>query len=248
MGAPFNSKSERSAILVRRPPSISMARAAFAILIGVCTSARAATPAPAGPGADAHAPSGDSSGDRPAERADNGVSLQVALGPSYFYESWRPTHGTTGASFDGWGTSLEAAIGKRIRPRLIVGVRWQLVAFVDPNERYSGTTYVAEESARFFDLIAAFVDYYPKAHRGLHFGGAAGVMVATNLDAEYGAHATGWGPALSAAVGYEVSLSSRWSVGALAHLSAYRYSVTEAGVSSVSQGLLPTLAVAFTWN
>lgn len=49
-------------------------------------------------------------------------------------------------------------------------------------------------------------------------------------------------------IGYEVYFSSRWSVGAVAQLSAYRYSTTEAGVSSVSDGLLPTLAVAFTFN
>ena len=119
---------------------------------------------------------------------------------------------------------------------------------VDPNESYLGTTYVADETARFLDVIAAFVDYYPNPRRGFHFGGTIGLVAATNLDAGYGAHKTSWGPALSAHLGYEVFFSSRWSVGALAGLSACRYSTTEAGISSVSDGLLPTLALTFTFD
>ena len=48
--------------------------------------------------------------------------------------------------------------------------------------------------------------------------------------------------------GLYVFFSSRWSVGALAQLAGYRYATTEASVSSVSYGLLPTLALAFTLN
>ena len=109
-------------------------------------------------------------------------------------------------------------------------------------------TNAPDESARFLDVIGAFVDYYPTPRRGFHVGGSVGLLAATDLDAEYGAHTTSWGPAISAQVGYEVYFSSRWSVGAVAQLSAYRYSTTEAGVSSVSDGLLPTLALAFTFN
>lgn len=97
-------------------------------------------------------------------------------------------------------------------------------------------------------MVGAFVDYYPNPRRGLHVGGTVGLLAATNLDAEYHASETSWGPAISARVGYEVFFSSRWSVGALAQLSAYHYSTTESAVSSVSNGLLPTLAVAFTFN
>jgi hypothetical protein len=164
------------------------------------------------------------------------------------HESWSHTGGGAGATFGGWGTSLETSVGKGIRPGLIVGGRWQFVAVVDPNESYLGTTYVADETARFLDVLAAFVDYYPNPRRGVHFGATAGVVAASNLDAAYGAHKTSWGPALSAHLGYEVFFSSRWSVGALGQLSVYRYSTTEAGVSSVSDGLLPNLALACTFD
>ena len=119
---------------------------------------------------------------------------------------------------------------------------------VDPNESYLGTTYVPDESARFLDVIARLRRLLPQPAPGVSLRGTVGLLAATNLDAEYGGHKTSWGPAISAQLGYEVFFSSRWSVGALAQLSAYRYSTTEAGVSSVSDGILPTLAVAFTFN
>jgi len=205
--------------------------------------------APASVIAAAPLPAGPASSDRLSDkRLHDGFFVQLALGPVYLQESWSPTGGGAGATFGGWGTSLETSIGKGVRPGLIIGGRWQLVAVVDANESYEGTTYVAHDTARFLNVIAAFVDYYPNPRRGLHFGGTAGAVAASNLDAEYGAHATSWGVAISAHLGYEVFFTSRWSVGVLAQLSAYRYSTTEAGVSSVSDGLLPTLAVAFTFN
>lgn len=189
-----------------------------------------------------------SSGGRSGKRLHDGFFLRLSLGPVYLHESWSPTGGGAGATYGGWGTSLETSIGRSLRPGLIVGGRWQLVAVVDANETYLGTTSTASGTVRFLDVIAAFVDYYPNPRRGLHFGGTAGVVAATNLDEEYRAVATGWGVAISAQLGYEVFFSSRWSVGALAQLSAYRYSASEAGVSSASDGLLPTLALAFTFD
>jgi hypothetical protein len=245
----------------------------FSFLVGFCTVARAEVPpddassppptqtaatatatagrapVPAGVVAAAAPVAGPAApGRRSGKRLHDGFFLQLSLGPVYLHESWSPMGSGAGATFGGWGTSLETSIGKGIRPGLIVGGRWQFVAVVDPNESYLGSTYVADETARFLDVLAAFVDYYPNPRRGFHFGGTAGVVATSNLDAAYGAHKTSWGPALSAHLGYEVFFSSRWSVGALGQLSAYRYSTTEAGVSSVSDGLLPNLAVAFTFD
>ena len=56
------------------------------------------------------------------------------------------------------------------------------------------------------------------------------------------------GAALSVRVGYDVFFSRRWSVGALAQLAAYRYSSSEANVPSTSYCLLPTLALALTFD
>jgi len=107
---------------------------------------------------------------------------------------------------------------------------------------------VATQTARLLDTIAVFVDDVPNPRRGFHFGGSVGVLAASNLDAFYGTVSTGWGAALSGQVGYEISFSKRWSVGVLASLAAYRYWDSEAGVSSTSDGLLPTLALSFSFE
>jgi hypothetical protein len=182
------------------------------------------------------------------KRAHQGFFLRLSVGAVYLHESWRPDGGGLGAVYGGGGTSLEAAIGKSVRPGLIVGGLWQLVVVTDPNESYGGTTYVVAATDRFLDEVAGFVAYYPNPRRGFHLGGSAGLVAASNLDRAYGNYTTSWGPALSVRCGYEAFFSSRWSVGALARLEGYRYSTTEASVSSVSYGLLPTLALALTFN
>jgi hypothetical protein len=73
-------------------------------------------------------------------------------------------------------------------------------------------------------------------------------LAASNLDTYYRTVSTGWGAAVSGDVGYETPFSNRWSVGVLAGLAAYRYWNSEAGVSSTSVGLLPTLALSFAFE
>jgi hypothetical protein len=183
------------------------------------------------------------------KRSHDGFFLRLSLGAVYLHESWNPAGGSPGAVYGGGGTSFEVSIGKSVRPGLIVGGLWQLVAVTDPNESYLGTTYVVAETDRFVEVIAGFVDDYPNPRRGFHLGGSAGLLAASNLDRGYGVFlTTSLGAALAVRCGYDVFFSSRWSVGALAQLQGYRYSTTETNVSSVSYGLLPTLALAFTFN
>ena len=230
--------------------SVSLALAAFGLVATVRGSAWAEAPTPDGASRPAtptvtKAPSAPAAG---GKRSHNGFFLRLSLGAVYLHESWNPSGGSPGAMFGGAGTSLEVSIGKSVRPRLVVGGLWQVAAVFDPTESYLGTTYVAPGTDRFLDVVAAFVDYYPNPRRGLHFGGSAGLLAASNLDRAYGAVTTGWGAALSVRFGYEVFFSSRWSVGAFAQLEGYRYSSTEASVSSTSNGLLPVLALALTFD
>jgi hypothetical protein len=232
---------------VSRPRSVSIAPAAVGVVAALCGVARAEVPATDSSGrppapAVTRAPSAPGAG----KRSHDGFFLRLSLGAAYLHESWNPSGGSPGAVFGGGGTSLEASIGKSVRPGLVVGGLWQLVAVTDPNESYLGTTYVAPGTDRFLNVVAAFVDYYPNPRRGLHVGGSAGLLAASNLDRAYGTLTTGWGAAMSVRFGYEVFFSGRWSVGAFAQLEGYRYSSTDASVSSASNGLLPTLALAFT--
>jgi len=95
--------------------------------------------------------------------------------------------------------------------------------------------------------VAAFAEYYPNPRRGLHVGGSAGLLAASIVDRAC-CVSTDWGAALSVRVGYDVFLSRRWSLGALAQLGAYRDSSTESNLSSSSNGVLPTLALALTFD
>jgi hypothetical protein len=172
--------------------------------------------------------------------------LRLSLGPTYLAESWTPSGPAPGAAIRGWGTALDVSVGRMIRPRLVAGGRWQAAAFVEPNESYQGTTYALGRSTRFFDTLAAFVDWTPDQRHGLHLGGSLGLIACSNLDASYWTLATGWGAAAAGQAGYDRRLSDRWSIGLLAALAAYRCWTNEAGVASASNGLLPSLALAFT--
>jgi hypothetical protein len=200
-------------------------------------------PAPVPVGVSPSAPTSGSPG-----RHHGRLFLRLALGTAYLHESWSPHSGGPDATYDGWGTALDASIGRIVRPGLIVGGRWQIVAVVDANETYRGSTSTAAQTARFLDTIAVFVDDFPHPRRGFHFGGSAGVLAASNLDAFYGTLSTGWGAAISGHLGYETFFSNRWSIGVLAALAAYRYWDSEAGVSSTSEGLLPTVALSFSFR
>jgi hypothetical protein len=234
---------------VNRPRSVSLALAAVGFVAALAGGARAEAPQPQGSSQPptstvTKCPTTPAAG----KRSHDGFYLRLSLGAVYLHESWSPDGDSPGAEYGGGGTSLETAIGTSVRPGLIVGGLWQLVAVTDPNESYLGTTYVVAATYRFLDVLAGFVDYYPRPRRGFHLGGSAGLLMASNADREYGALTTSWGAALSVRGGYDVFFSSRWSVGALAQLEGYRYSTTEARVSSVSYGVLPTLALAFTFN
>ena len=229
--------------------SVSLALAAVSLVAAFGGAAQAGVPTSDGPSRPptptvTKAPSAPAAG----KRSHDGFLLRLSLGAVYLHESWSPAGGSPGAEYGGGGTSLETALGKSVRPGLIVGGLWQLVAVTDPNESYLGTTYAVAATYRLLDLVAGFVDYYPRPRRGLHLGGSAGLLMASNIDRKYGALTTSWGTALSVRCGYDAYFSSRWSVGALAQLAGYRYATTEASVSSVSYGLLPTLALAFTFN
>jgi hypothetical protein len=207
-------------------------------------AAPATAPAPAIVQLSPPAPTGG----RPSTRVRGRLFLRLALGTVFLHESWSPRSGGLGAVYDGWGTALDTSIGRTLRPGFTVGGRWQFAAVVDANESYQGARYVVTQTARLLDTIAIFVDDFPNPRRGFHFGGSVGVLAASNFDTVYGTVATGWGAAVSSHVGYETFLSNRWSVGVLAGLAAYRYWDSEAGVSSTSDGLMPTLALSFSFE
>lgn len=207
---------------MNRPRSLSIPLTVVGLVAVLCGIARAEVPSP----------------DRPSP-------LRLSAGAAYLRESWSPSGNRAGAVFSGAGPSLELSIGKSVRPRLVVGGLWQFVGVLDPAESYMGTTTVVSGTGRFLDVFAGFADYTPNPRRGLHVGGSAGLLVATTLDRAC-CFTTSWGAALSVRAGYDLFVSRRWSIGALAQLEATRAWSRESNVSATSTGLLPTLALSFT--
>ncbi|HLK90141.1 MAG TPA: hypothetical protein VKZ18_09615 [Polyangia bacterium] len=210
---------------MRRPRRLSSAGAAVGLVAAaLCGAARA---------------------DAPAD--DHRFFLRLSPGVAYLHESWTPSGGAPGAVFSGAGPSLELSIGKSVRPRLVVGLVWQLFAVSEPDESFLGQTYAYPDTYRVLDALAAFADYYPTPRRGLRVGASVGAVAASNLDRQC-CLSTSWGPVVSVRVGYDIFFARRWSAGVVAQLEAYRYSSTESNISSTSNGLLPTLAFALTFD
>ena len=207
-----------------RPEPLSIAAVAISLVAALCGAARAEAPAD-----------------------DHRLFLRLAPGVAYLHESWNPSGGGSGAVFSGAGPSLELSIGKSVRPRLVVGLLWALFALSEPNESFLGTTYVYPDTYRALDVVAAFADYAPNPRRGLRVGASVGAVAASNLERRC-CLSTNWGPVVSVRVGYDIFFSRRWSASAFAQLEAYRYSSTQSNVSSTSNGVLPTLALALTFD
>ena len=125
---------------MNRPRSVSLALAAVAFVAAVGGAAWAEAPAADGSSRPptptvAKAPSAPADG---GKSSPSGLFLRLSLGAVYLHESWNPSGGSPGAVFSGAGPSLELSIGKRVRPRLVVGGLWQFVAVSDTDRVVPG--------------------------------------------------------------------------------------------------------------
>ena len=191
----------------------------------------------------------------PAAGADDGTRvhqgrlLRVATGLSTLHESWHPSGGNTAdAVHTGWGPSLEVAVGKHVRPGLVLGGSLQLTGIVNRDETTLGITYPLDDTLHFVDTVAALVDYYPNPRRGLHAGGTLGIAAITELDTHMGGTQTSFGPAASLHAGYERFISRRWSAGGMARLAFHHYGTDRPAPGATSNGLLASLLLAFTFD
>jgi hypothetical protein len=190
----------------------------------------------------------------PAVSADDGTRVQqgrflrVAAGVSALHDSWHPSGGAADAVHTGWGPTLEIAAGKRVRPGLALGGSLQLTSIVNRDETTRGMTYPLEDTLHFVDALAALIDYYPNARRGLHAGGTVGLAAVTELDTHMGGTQTSLGFAASLHAGYEWFVSKRWSAGGMARLAFHHYGTDTPPPDATSNGLLASVLLAFTYD
>jgi hypothetical protein len=178
--------------------------------------------------------------------AERPTFLSLGVGPAFNHESRSFSGGSAGASYTGWGPVLDVAVGRRVRPRLVLAGDLQLAMIVNRTESYLGASYPLSDTLHFLDGLSGIADYTSWRHPSVHVGGGIGLLVATEVDTHMGSTATNLGFALSAHAGYQRRLRRGWSVGVVARLTFYGFGSQTPTPASSSVGLLPVVLLTFT--
>jgi hypothetical protein len=179
-------------------------------------------------------------------RNESPLFLRLAAGPAFSYENWSPSGGSPGASYGGWAPVLDVAVGRRVRPRLVIAGELQLAMVVNRTESYLGGSYPLTDTLHFLDSLSAIADYTLWRHPQFHAGGGLGLLLTTDVDTHMGSTATNLGLALSIHAGYRRRVARAWSIGVMGRLTCYRFGSETPPPSASSIGLLPALLLTFT--
>lgn len=171
--------------------------------------------------------------------------LRVGTGPAFDYESWSPSGGSPGASYTGWAPALDVAVGRRLRPRLVIAGDLQLAAVINRTESYLGGSYTLSDTLHLLDSLSAIADYTLWRYPRVHLGGGIGLLVATTVDTHMGSAGTDLGFALSVHAGWERPLRRGWSIGVMGRLTLYGFGSETPPPASSSIGLLPVVLLTF---
>jgi hypothetical protein len=180
------------------------------------------------------------------DRSEPRLFLRLAAGPALNYESWSPSGGSPGASYTGWAPAVDVAVGRRVRPRLVIAGELQLAMVVNRTESYLGGSYQLTDTLHFLDSLSGIADYTLWRHPQFHGGGGLGLLVTTDVDTHMGSTATNLGFALSVHAGYRRRLARAWSIGVMGRLTFYGFGSQTPPPAASSLGLLPTLLLTFT--
>jgi hypothetical protein len=172
--------------------------------------------------------------------------LRLAVGPAFDYESRSFSGGSPGGSYTGWAPALDVAVGRRVRPRLVLAGDLQLAAVIDRTESFAGGSYTLGETLHFLDSLSAIADYTLWRYPRLHVGGGMGLLVTTTVDTHMGSAGTDLGFALSIHAGFERPLRRGWSIGVMGRLMFYGFGSETPSPGSSSVGLLPVVLLTFT--
>src|SRR5262249_17925833 len=85
--------------------------------------------------------------------SDPRLFLRPGRGRGFTHESGSPSGGSPGATYAGWGPALEVAVGRRVRPRLVIAADLQLAMIVDRTESFLGASYPLTETLHFLDSL-----------------------------------------------------------------------------------------------
>ena len=102
---------------------------------------------------------------------------------------------------------LDLAVGRRVRPRLVIAGDLQLATVVNRTESYLGGSYPLTDTLHLLDSLSAIADYTPWRHPRFHGGAVSVSWSTTDVDTHMGSTATNLGFALSVHAGYRRPLA-----------------------------------------
>lgn len=158
--------------------------------------------------------------EKPGAYTHDGFYLRLGLGGGYVHDNLKyegptllglaaPTGEAQGASFQG-----DFAAGWAIKPGLVIGGQVYIEQVANPKVTIGGQSYSANVSVGTLTMFGPFIDWYPNAHKGFHFGGMLGVSRITmkdNSNTQLNNEPVGGGG--MAFVGYEWWVGKQWAVG-----------------------------------
>jgi hypothetical protein len=171
--------------------------------------------------------------------------LRLGAGPAFNYESRTFSGGSPGAGYTGWAPVVDVTVGRRVRPRLVIGGELQLAAVVNRTESYLGGSFPLTDTLHLLDSLSGIADYSLWRHPRIHAGGGIGLLVTTTVDTHMGSVGTDLGFALSIHAGYEWRLRRAWSIGVMGRLIFYGFGSETPPPASSSVGLLPVVLLTF---
>jgi hypothetical protein len=127
-------------------------------------------------------------------------------------------------TYKGWGPAFELLIGQTVARGFVLGAGVQGQRISKPKVtmdyeflrfRSDNTFDDVGEGAMSIGLMGAFLDWFPRESKGLHFGSMVGFALLGLKDSHTGIAASLWG-------GYDFWVSSEWSLGIEARLAASR--------------------------
>lgn len=164
-------------------------------------------------------------------RRHEGLYVRLGLGAGYALGTLAST-----ADSESHGVNLatELAVGKNLRPGLVVGVG--TFPMVVPSPEYDGVA----AGGQHVSGTGAFLDWYRRPRGGLH--AQAGLLFAAGyLDGSAArAATTGFGYGAMVGVGFDRYVAPRWSLGLLARVTAYRLYGVDDSIRLASPSLLVT--------
>ncbi|HVV82141.1 MAG TPA: hypothetical protein VHE35_03650 [Kofleriaceae bacterium] len=164
-------------------------------------------------------------------RHHDGLYLRLGLGGGFALATLSTTEDSTSK---GANVATELAVGKNVRPGLVVGVG--TFPMIVPAPSYDGV----DAGGQHISGTGPFVDWYRRPRGGLHL--QAGVLFAAGYlggsDDRDGKVGVGYG--MMAGAGFDRYVAPRWSLGALARVTAYRLYGVDDKIRLVSPSLLFT--------